>query len=295
MAWGATEILLCLILLTLLAYRYFTSTFDFWKKQNVKGPTPTAVYGNFRDVMISKISLGDLLTKFYNEFPNEAFIGVFVRRTPTLVVQDPEQIRNVLIKDFSAFADRGIPLYEKVEPLFCHLVALEADRWRPMRHNLSPVFTSGKLKEMFYLLTECADHFSRFLDSYTQNHQEIECRELAARFATDVIGVCAFGLNLNTLGEEDSQFRNMGRRIFIINRWRAVKLVLREATPWLYKLLRPLMYEKEMNEFFIGIMTETMNHRKKNNIKRNDFVDLLLELRDNPQKLGNMGNYSIEI
>lgn len=283
------EILVGFASFILVGYYYFTWTFDFWKSRNIKGPMPTPVYGNFRDVMVNKVSLGDLITGFYNQFPNEPFVGMFARRTPILIVKDAEQIKTVLIKDFSCFANRGIPLYEKIEPLSSHLFSLEAERWRPLRTNLSPVFTSGKLKEMFYLLQECADHFSEFLDKYTVTHQEIECRELTAKFATDVIGVCAFGLKMNALDDEDSQFRKMGREIFKMNRWKAAKFVVRQAMPWLFKLLGPLMYEREMNEFFIGTITETMNYRKEHSIKRNDFVDLLCEIRDNPKKLGDMG------
>lgn len=286
---GPIEILIGFATLFLLTYYYFVSTFNFWKNQNVKGPTPTPVFGNFKEIMFNTVSIGDMFTKFYNQFPDEDFVGIYSRRTPALLIRDAEQIKNVLIKDFSCFASRGVPIYEKIEPLSCHLFALEPERWRPLRTNLSPVFTSGKLKEMFYLLQECADHFSEFLDKYTDTHEEIECRELTAKFATDVIGVCAFGLKMNALDDEDSEFRKYGRQIFSINWWKALRNVLRQATPWLFKLLGPLMYDKKLNEFFIGTISETMEYRKSNNVRRNDFVDLLIEIKENPHKLGNIG------
>lgn len=289
MEFGPLEILIGFASFILIAYYYFTSTFDFWKSKNVKGPTPSPVYGNFKDVMTRKISLGDLLTKYYNQFPNEPLLGIFARRTPLLIAQDPEVIKNILIKDFTNFVNRGIPIYEKIEPLSSHLFMLEAERWRPLRHNLSPVFTSGKLKEMFYLLQECADHFSQYLEKHTAANSEIECRELTAKFTTDVIGVCAFGLKMNALENEDSEFRKMGREIFTVTKWKALRMIIRDATPWLFKLLGPLMYEKKINDFFIGTITETMDYRKEHNIKRNDFVDLLVEIRENPKKLGDIG------
>lgn len=44
-----------------------------------------------------------------------------------------------------------------------------------------------------------------------------------------------------------------------------------------------------MNEFFIGMISQTMDYRKRNNVKRNDFVDCLMEIRDNPHKLADIG------
>jgi len=47
-----------------------------------------------------------------------------------------------------------------------------------------------------------------------------------------------------------------------------------------------------MTDFFIGVVKETMDFRKQNNVKRNDFMQLLLQLKeqgyvkdiDNPEK-----------
>lgn len=286
---GPIEVLLGTASLILLGYYYFTWNFGFWGHKNVKGPIPTPVYGNFKEVMSRTITLSDLLTQFYHQFPNESVFGIFKSRTPVLVLRDAELIKKVLIKDFSIFAGRGDPIFKKAEPLSCHLFSIEAERWRPLRQNLSPIFTAAKLKEMFYLLQECADNLREYLEKFMQTHQEIDCREITAKFATDVIGVCAFGLNMNALNDEDSEFRKMGRKIFLMNRWKTLKILMREVVPWLYEFLWPLTYDKELNEFFIEIFVRTVKYRKEHNIKRNDFVDLLMEIRDNPEKLGDIG------
>ncbi|XP_014204417.1 probable cytochrome P450 6a13 [Copidosoma floridanum] len=283
--WGATEVLAGLGVAFVVVYYYFTWTFDFWSSRGVAGPKPEPFLGNFRELMFNRTYMGDYFKRLYNEYGDEPMVGVYARRTPVLMLRDPELIKNVLIKDFGVFADRGITTYAKIEPLGQHLFSLEPERWRPLRVNLSPVFTSGKLKEMFYLLTECAEHFEDFLGTMVAKSPELECRDLTAKFTTDVIGVCAFGLKMNALAEEESQFRKIGRKVFEVSLLKSIRLKIREATPWLYKLLGPFMYDRETNDFFIGSITETMEYRRRNNIKRNDFVDLLMEIRDNPEKI----------
>lgn len=283
------DVLCGLAVLLVVGYYYFTSTFDFWSSQGVKGPKPSPLFGNFKDIMFAKSTLNDFLNKDYHKYDNEPMWGIYARLTPILVIKDPEYIKDILIKDFTAFSDRGIKVHEKVEPLSQHLFSLEPERWRPLRTKLSPVFTSGKLKEMFYLLLECADHFEDFLRVQVEKNPIIECRELTARFMTDVIGVCAFGLKTNSLSEEDSEFRKFGRKIFETNWKRIIKLRLRESLPGLYNLLKPIMYDYELNNFFINMMTQTIDYRKKNNIKRNDFVDLIMNIQDDPSKVNDIG------
>lgn len=111
---GPIEIL-CGIGVTILAlYYYFTLTYDFWISRGVPGPRPIPLFGNVKDVMLTKLSMADYLTKIYNEYKDARMIGVFSRKTPALVLRDPELIKDVLIKDFTKFADRGLKSLEKV-------------------------------------------------------------------------------------------------------------------------------------------------------------------------------------
>lgn len=108
------ELLCGVVALFLFLYYYLTSTYDFWEKRGVKGPKPSLVTGNFAPFILGKMSLADLSKQLYNEFPSEPIIGVFARRTPILYIKDLDVVKTVLIKDFSAFADRGMKIHEKV-------------------------------------------------------------------------------------------------------------------------------------------------------------------------------------
>ncbi|XP_053982814.1 uncharacterized protein LOC128878552 [Hylaeus volcanicus] len=269
-------------------YYYFTSTFDFWKRRGVPGPQPIIGFGNIKDIIFARQSLGNYVTKIYNEYKNEPMIGMFMRRTPTLVVCDLDLVKNVLIKNFSTFDDRGINVFEKAEPLSVNIFNLEPERWRTLRTRLSPVFTSGKIKEMFPLILECSEQLEKYLEKLAEEGKAVECREMAAKFTTDVIGSCAFGINMNALSDEECEFRRMGKEIFTFRPSRLVRLAFRESMPWLYRIVGCLLPESEVNIFFTKVISETMAYRKQNNIVRPDFVNMLMELKDHPDKLHNI-------
>lgn len=279
------EILFAVIAVFIALYFYFIATFDFWKVRGVTGPKPYPFTGNLTRVLFGRIFMGDYLHELYNAYKKEPMVGFFARRMPILLLKDLDLIKEILIKDFSLFSNRGIPLLEKVEPLSQHLFILEAKRWRPMRTRLSPVFTSGKLKDMFGLIVDCANHLEQYLEKIAAKGEAVEVRELTAKFTTDVIGSCAFGVEMNALSNEDSEFRKMGRRIFAVNFNNVLRNQLRNSIPKLYNLLGYVLPLDAAVAFFRGLILNTMNYRKENKIVRNDFVNTLMELKDNPEKL----------
>lgn len=290
MELGAFEILAGIGILSLLLYYYLTSSFDFWKKRNVSGPKPQPLFGNVKDILLGKLHPALWFTKLYNDFKSEDLIGVFMRSKPVLVVKDPDLIKDVLIKDFHVFSDRGMYVSPKATELNQHLVNLEYERWRPLRSHLSPVFTSGKLKEMFYLMADCAHHFEKYLEKIAARGEVVECRELTAKFTTQTIGVCAFGLDTQALSDEDSDFRKFGRAVFAPSFMNITRHLLQENFPMIYELLGPLKLSGAVR-FFIRSMKETLEYRKQNKFRKNDFVDLLMDLQKQPEKLGKIGEY----
>ncbi|XP_057322394.1 probable cytochrome P450 6a14 [Microplitis mediator] len=281
------EFFCTLILIILIIYYWSISTYGYWRERNVPGPDPLPLVGNFKDVLMGKKSFGRWLDDYYVQYPNDKFIGVFIRRQPLLIMKDLDILRDIFIRDFSKFPDRGLKTFEHAEPLSQHLVNLDHTKWRPLRHKLSPAFTSGKLKEMFYLLVECGDNFKDYVTKTVNKENDgiIEVRDLTARFTTDVIGTCAFGLQLNAMADEESEFRKMGKYVFDIDWKKLIRFRIREAAPWLYRLLAPIMHDSVVTNFFTNIMKDTIEYRRANKVVKHDFIDLIMELQDNPDKI----------
>lgn len=107
--------ILCAVIALLLAFCYYsTSAFGFWKSRGIPGPKPVFFFGNSIDILFSRLSTAEYLYKVYQEFKNESMIGLYIRRSAILIVKDPELIRDVLVRDFSTFSERGFIVYERV-------------------------------------------------------------------------------------------------------------------------------------------------------------------------------------
>ncbi|XP_046753147.1 uncharacterized protein LOC124416262 [Diprion similis] len=283
-AFGFTETLCAVAIVLIGIWYYFVANYNFWKKRGVPGPEPGLIFGNMKDVLFVKNNLGEMLRKICKQFPSAPMIGVYDRRTPVLILRDPELIKDVMIKDFASFSERGLPIHEKVEPLSTHLFNLETTRWRPLRSKLSPVFTSGKMKNMFYLILECAEYFEKYLHNIVEKGEPINCREITAKYTTDVIGSCAFGLQMNALASEDSEFRNMGRKFFALDRKRRILNLIRSSVPWLYELIGMSAMGDDIDKFFLTSVKETIDYRTKNNVRRADIIETLMEIKNHPEK-----------
>ncbi|XP_011159731.1 probable cytochrome P450 6a14 [Solenopsis invicta] len=282
---GLFEILCACVVILYLIYRYVTADFDYWTSRGINGPKPIPFFGNVAKFMMGKKSLGDMYKEIYVQYPTESVVGVFLRGRPVLLLRDPKYIKQVLIKDFATFIERSTFINDKAEPMSMHLFRLDAVRWRPLRTRLSPTFTSGKLKDMFHLLLNCADYFEKYLDKKVSENGVVECKDLTSKFTVDVIGSCAFGLEMNALKEENNEFQKMGRYIFRANTAIVFKSMLREI-PWVYKNFGHIFDDHKVTKFITDITRNTIEYRKKNNIRRHDFIDTLIDLKDNPDKLG---------
>lgn len=115
-----------------------------------------------------------------------------------------------------------------------HLFNLEVERWKPLRTQFTPLFTSSKLKEMFSLILECSNHLESYMDTLIKKGKPIDMREVSARYTTDVVGSCAFGIDMNSLSEKESVFRRLGKLIFATNLRKILSIRIQDMLPWLY-------------------------------------------------------------
>lgn len=93
----------------------FTSK-NYWKKLKIPYIEPMFIFGNTLKSNFTE-SLGEIIKNIYLENKEKPLLGIWVHRRPFLLVQDVDLIKNMLVKDFQHFHDRGFYVDEKKDPL----------------------------------------------------------------------------------------------------------------------------------------------------------------------------------
>ncbi|EDW03066.1 probable cytochrome P450 6a14 [Drosophila grimshawi] len=287
---------LILVLTSLLTFvlGYLRHCYNYWELQGVPQLRPHFIYGHF--FKLKSLHLSELLQETYDAFKGKARLaGTYLFTRPIAVVTDLDLAKVILIKDFNKFVDRSssASLNLQDNPLAGHLFNLHGEEWRALRTKLSPTFTSGKIKYMFSTITEVADQLQQTFDQEVGDDGAVlELHDLLGRYTIDVIGSCAFGVKCNSLKNPQAEFRVVGRKLFNNPKFNVRWALFRMTYANLFRKL-PIKFKsfgQEHTKFFLRLVQDTVDLRERENIKRNDFMDLLLNLR----KTGESSGLSVE-
>jgi cytochrome P450 family 6 len=72
------------------------------------------------------------------------------------------------------------------------------------------------MKMMFGTMVECGKELKDVLLQTSRKGEAIRIKDILARYATDIIASCAFGIQCNCLQNPDAEFRIWGRKIFLL-------------------------------------------------------------------------------
>jgi cytochrome P450 family 6 len=278
-------IFIALLAIALIAlYFYNIRTFNYWKDRGVKHDKPRLFFGTNKDNYLMRKSFTQMLAAAYWNYPGEKIVGVFRSTQPGLVIRDPDIIKRILTNDFVYFYGRGLHhRNEVVEPLLRNLFFADGDLWRLLRQRMTPAFTSGKLRAMFPLVVERAERLQARTLAEAAGSRSLDARDLMARYTTDFIGACGFGLDADSLNDDESAFRKLGRKIFDIGFKEVFVVFLKDVFPEIFKNLKQLgRVEKDLTDLVKAILKDR-NYQPSG---RNDFVDLLLECRSKGLLIG---------
>ncbi|KAF5303278.1 hypothetical protein FQA39_LY10017 [Lamprigera yunnana] len=264
----------------LLLYLFVTKSLNYWKYKGVAQYDLLVVLREIFFGIILYRSFIEVVKGIYNDFPGRRYCGTYQLLKPTLVIRDRELIKQLTIKDFDHFTDHFQIVPENSEPMWeKNLFSLTGEKWKHMRATLSPSFTSSKMKIMFTAISECAKNFVEFFDQQPGTIT-VEMKDIFTRVTNDIIATTAFGINCDSMRNPNNEFYTMGKSLttfrgLIIN----LKFALMFVLPILAKKFNVKLFPQKFATYFLKIVKENIESRKKNNIVRPDMIHLLLEAR----------------
>lgn len=284
--------LLGLILLLIILYVYLTSTFSYWKRKGIYYIKPSFPFGNLGDVMMGRKSLTDLTIEQYRQFEGKPFFGIFNFKTPVLVLRDTSLVEKVLVTDFTHFVDRGEDnLFPSNDPFNYYVGNLSGDTWRQVRQKINGAFSNTKLKRMTELISDCADYMLKTVNERVSNNESVLLDCLGYGFSQRVIAKCAFGIECDEYGVK--QFVIHVKKLLFKMKVVHMIILSHMYTPRLIRFLYLIPQVDKVMQYFKNLTLETIRVRQESQIKRNDFLQVLLDLKEEEERENT--NYGTEI
>lgn len=167
-----------------------TNNRNYWKKQNV-----VQVEDLLFKFMFHGRSMTEICKEIYDKY-DVPYIGTTQGCVPALIVKSAADIPAVFAGDFQSFNNRGLKSNPNEVLTDNLLFTSDYPRWKLMRQKLSPVFTSAKLKNMFYILEKCARDFVSLVEK-DEKMRKTPFNVLYT-YTTASIGASVFGIDTRT-------------------------------------------------------------------------------------------------
>ncbi|KRT84339.1 hypothetical protein AMK59_1315, partial [Oryctes borbonicus] len=92
--------------------------YTYWTVRGVKQRKQTYILGDNASVFFKKESFFDMMVNLYRTFPEERYIGMYQGMLPTLLVRDPEIIKQITVKEFDHFVNHRTFIPDGIDPLW---------------------------------------------------------------------------------------------------------------------------------------------------------------------------------
>lgn len=289
--FALTVIVWCLI-------KIASKHYDYFEKRGIKFVKPYPLIGTNYWMLLKKAFAYDLQEKT-KEFENEKIFGLYDFQTPVVVLNDPEIIKQITVKDFDHFTDRRLFLNPKMSNVVANLlIVMKGKKWHEMRTSLTPIFTSSKMRLMFELISNCGQQFAENLEVDNAKYggsKMYEAKDICTKYTCDVIASCAFGYQSDSFQDPDNQFYNLGRSLLELRTPKmTMKLLMMRFSPAISRLLGFSMFDRQAAQNFYRLIVETIAAREQKENVRPDLINLLAQLKKGDLKPvdedGNEGN-----
>ena len=193
-------------------------------------------------------------------------------------------MKRVLVKDFNSFSNRHAGADRKTDRLGSdNLFMAKNPMWKALRSRLVPLFTGAKLRHMFVLMNEVGKEFNKYLCDQKVNEKtqsmRLDMKDMFARYSTDIIATCAYGIKANSIQDTNAPFRVNGRKIFEMNPLRAIESASFFLLPEIVSFFRFKFFAPNCTEFLRESFNSVLRQREQSGEVRNDLIDALLALK----------------
>ncbi|XP_063706633.1 probable cytochrome P450 9f2 [Culicoides brevitarsis] len=262
--------------------------YQYFKEKGIPHVPGVPIFGSLYSTMMMHKSIPDWLLEVMHQFRTHRFFGIYGVMGPTFVLQDPDLIKQICVKDFDNFTNHPNMLSTSHDELLSNALNILRDqKWKDMRSTLSPAFTGSKMRMMFDLIRECADDFVSYCNSKVNSDKtmEIVTKDIFSKVTINIISSTAFGLKVDSVRDPQNPVFVHATRSFDIRSLKAqIKFLMIGGMPKLADFLGVSFTPKDSQKFFKKLVKDTIEHRRKTKETRPDVIQLLIQAQDGTLK-----------
>ncbi|XP_026484406.2 cytochrome P450 6k1-like [Vanessa tameamea] len=262
----------------IIIWLYLRKTYNYWKDRGILYDKPVPIFGNLGFIM--RRSIWDYCYELRNRHPSD-YVGIFLAWNPVLMVQSPELAKNILIKDFEYFPNRY--LYSGYsDPLgTLNLFTVRNPLWKKLRYELSPMFTSLRLRKITELMnTNATELVKKIKRDYVEKNNVANLKELFSMYTSDTVAYNVFGIRVSILNDKPSPLWYITRHMVQWTFWRGLEFTMIFFVPLMAAILRFKFFSAPATDYVKNIFWDIAKHRKEDDTKNeNDFINILLKLK----------------
>ncbi|KAG8302117.1 probable cytochrome P450 6a14 [Homalodisca vitripennis] len=273
------QVLSALLLSFWLFYLYFVKDYGYWERKSIVHVPAVFPFGSLVKPVMGKTYWGLALNGVYKEYYDQPYVGLTYIRKPMILIRDPELIRLILVRDFKHFMNHSVIDTHPKDYMMWHLFSMKGQKWRDLRLKLTPAYTAAKVKTMFFLIKRSSDILLKVIDKLVEVNSAVDVKNVLSRYTIDVIANCAFGLETDSLLNNESKFYEVGVESFNVKFGLLLKMFVYSAFPIFSKIYFCDFQDEKIKNFVTGVIRSTIEYREKHNISRLDFLDQLIKLR----------------
>ena len=285
--WLLTIFLVCLSL-----YLYTTYKQSVFRRNGIPGPKPVLFLGCLPDIIKKGVFEMDIeyVRKHGKHF------GTFIGNIPTILVADPEIIKEISVNQFSNFQDRTQSIANS-EFWTLALNNAVGDHWRFLRNTISPSFSSGKLRKMEPILHKCLDSFVEVLDQKMKDTDIVDMQPVFGALTLDIVCSSSFGIESDSQRNPDDPFMKTAREVFNFNVGKSPLFMINFIFPETKHFLKyfDITSSKPIN-YIKGVTKKVIEERKASGSSEySDLLQLMIDAhRDAESHHGEAENYHNE-
>ena len=287
--------IVALFVITVTLYLYTTYKQSYFRRLGIPGPKPVPFLGVLPELRKKGSMEMDIeLVKRYGKC-----FGVYMGNAPSLMVSDPEMIRQICIKEFATFTNRS-EMIRPPEGWRKTLISALGDDWKFLRKTLSPAFSTMKIRNMCQMLDGCLDTFIDCLDRKLEETDTVDVQKVFTALTMDFIGRVALGIDVSAQSDPNDSFVKAAYKVFNIQMGRNPLILLSLLFPE-FKAIQGWINidfsDKEATKFIVTAVQKAIDDRRNEpeQDKYKDFLTLMINAHklDKPDNAETVENLNV--